>query len=186
MSSNNPLATSSNNPSGYSSPSTDMQESIHNLKHENMELKKQVDLLVQRISLLEVRYNQATMTPSTISPDASVASSSPNSPPTTRPPIPSFPSAGTPGRKTIPYDQRTAKQHQNRMDYLLRKIKNTDKETWAYDAIADVQTYCVERNIAGAGQDFFKNAVLECAGENGVATITNIDILLGILQAYNA
>lgn len=151
-----------------------MKESIDALKYENAELKKQVDMLMNRMSSLELQYaNSPASAPS-------VPSMAPSSPGAA-----ASGTGATPGRKTIPFDKRSTKQHQNRMDYLLRKIKNADKETWTYDAIADVQTYSVATNIPSAGNEFFKKAVIECAGDNGLDTITDIDVLMAILQSYN-
>ena len=155
-----------------------MKESIDALKYENAELKKQVDMLMHRMSSLELRY--ANSPASGLSPRGIVPVG--HSP---RGIAPSSPVAATPGRKTIPFDKRSTKQHQNRMDYLLRKIKNADKETWTYDAIADVQSYSVATNIPSAGNEFFKKAVVECAGDNGLDTIPDIDVLMAILQSYN-
>lgn len=173
---------SSTNPSGSSTPNTgpaarNNTESIDVVKLENIELKKQIEMLMQRVSLLELKMSEVAGSPDTVSPCPSIAS-----PPAVR----NQPAArSSSGRRSIPYDHRNAKQHQNRMEYLLRKIKQSSNENWPYDTIVDVQLYCAGSDIPGTGQEYFKRAVLECAGEEGLETIKDIDTLLAILQSHN-
>jgi hypothetical protein len=167
---------SSTNPSGSSTPNTGWAsrsgtDSIDVVKQENIELKKQIEMLMQRVSLLELKMSQGS--PDTVS----IAS----------PPAASTQSRNhqvgrsSSGRKSIPYELRNAKQHQNRMEYLLKKMKQS--ENWQYDTIVDVQLYCAGSDIAGSGEEYFKRAVLECGGD--LETIKDIDTLLAILQSQN-
>lgn len=84
------------------------------------------------------------------------------------------------GRRSIPFSRRTAKQHQGRMAYLLKKLEQ--KNTWTQDAIADLYTYFVAQNIEGAGDEFFRACIFAFAGENAQETITDIDLFLAMLQ----
>ena len=158
----------SSNPSPIAGPaSRNETDSIYVVKLENIELKKQIEMLSQRVSLLELKMSQGS--PDTVSPasppaqlrnQAAARSSS--------------------GRKSIPYELRNAKQHHNRMEYLLKKMKQSSNENWTYDTIVDVQLYCAGSDIAGTGEEYFKRAVLECGAD--LETIKDIDTLLAILQ----
>jgi hypothetical protein len=108
---------SSTNPSGCSTPNTgpaarNNAESIDVVKLENIELKKHIEMLMQCVSLLELKMSEVTGSPHTISPCPSIAS----------PPAARLSTRSSSGRRSIPYDLRNTKQHQNRMEYLLRKI----------------------------------------------------------------
>lgn len=84
------------------------------------------------------------------------------------------------GRRSIPFSRRNPKQHQGRMAYLLKKLE--EKQSWTQDAIADLQSYFVARNVLGAGDEFFRASVIAYAGENGHEIITDIDLFLAMLQ----
>ena len=84
------------------------------------------------------------------------------------------------GRKSIPFSQRNPKQHQGRMAYLLKKLET--KQELTQDVIADMHSYFVARNILGAGDEFFRAAVVAYAGPGCDEVITDIDLFLGMIQ----
>jgi hypothetical protein len=84
------------------------------------------------------------------------------------------------GRKSIPFSRRNPKQHQGRMAYLLKKLET--KQELTQDVIADMHSYFVARNIMGAGDEFFRAAVVAYAGPGCDEVITDIDTFLGMIQ----
>jgi hypothetical protein len=66
------------------------------------------------------------------------------------------------------------------MKYLLTKLEM--KQQWNQDTIADLREYCVNSDIQGAGQDFFRTAVVAYGGESSLAVITDIDLFIVMLQ----
>lgn len=140
---------------------------IAHLREENEDLKRQIEELSTRLSLYE---------PGATNNDPD---SRPSSSPAASGPIGHHSGGGNVGRKSIPFASRSAKQHQGRMTYLLKKLET--RHIWSQDAIADLQAYFVSPHIPGAGTNFFRQAVVAFSGESGLETITDIDTFLAML-----
>jgi hypothetical protein len=123
------------------------------LQEENNNLKKQIEEFTRKLAQYEIQEGART---STIN----------------------GPATNSVGRRSIPFHQRNIKQYQGRMKYLLTKLETNQQ--WNQDTIADLQEYCTNFNIQGAGQDFLRTAIVAYGGESSLAVITDIDIDLFI------
>lgn len=141
----------------------DKDSTITHLREENEDLRRQIEELSTRLSLYEPEQGPSTRRNHEGGSSSAAASSG----------------GGNVGRKSIPFPNRSAKQHQGRMAYLLKKLEM--QHTWTQDSIADLQAYFVSTDIPGAGNEFFRLAVVAFAGENGLQTITDIDTFLAML-----
>jgi hypothetical protein len=144
----------------------DVDAENEKLKQENEKLKKQIDELSAKLAQHEIAARNAGAAGAAIGHDEYFGTRNSGN--------------GGVGRRSIPFSRRNPKQHQGRMAYLLKKLE--EKQNWTQDAIADLQSYFVARNVLGAGDDFFRAAVIAYAGENGREIITDIDLFLAMLQ----
>jgi hypothetical protein len=97
--------------------------------------------------------------------------------------VPNEPPTAGVGRKTIEFSHRTAKQHKNRMKYLLKNMEKGPNQKWNQDTIADVIEYCKNTEIEEAGTIFFQQAIACITRDYDVATDMDIDTLVAILQS---
>jgi hypothetical protein len=85
------------------------------------------------------------------------------------------------GRKSIPFDYRSEKQHQGRIVYLLKLLEQGSGQVWNQDLIADLQAYCISNS------DFFRQA-LEAYGirQSAAAGSEDIDVdtFIAMLQSH--
>jgi hypothetical protein len=150
----------------------DVDAENEKLKQENEKLKKQIDELSAKLAQHEIAARNAGSAGLAWAAGAAIGHDeyfgTRNS------------GNGGVGRRSIPFSRRNPKQHQGRMAYLLKKLE--EKQSWTQDAIADLQSYFVARNVLGAGDEFFRAAVIAYAGENGREIITDIDLFLAMLQ----
>ncbi len=147
----------------------DVDAENEKLKQENEKLKKQIDDLSAKLAQHEIAARNASAAGAAGGRDEDFENrGSRNS------------GTGGVGRRSIPFSRRNPKQHQGRMAYLLKKLE--EKQGWTQDAIADLHSYFVARNVLGAGDEFYRAAVIAYAGENGPEIITDIDLFLAMLQ----
>ena len=143
------------------------------------QLREENNALTQQIAELSTRLARYEMGPATNASDTRSAlpalSAHPIHPTNDRGGI-------SAGRKSIPFDRRDTRQHQGRMAYLLKKLE-AKHSSWNLDAVADLQAYCVATDIAGAGAEFYRNAVIAYAGESGDSIITDLDTLIAMIQS---
>lgn len=161
---------------------------IQDLREENDDLKRKIEELTTRLSLYEIDSGS----PGHLGPSRPSASSGPSGahrafsqPASARWGQTAATGGGSnAGRKSIPFSQRTAKQHQGRMAYLLKKLENSNTANifWSQDGISDLREYFVSSDIPGAGNKFFRSAVVAFAGEDGAESITDIDTFIAMLQ----
>jgi hypothetical protein len=85
------------------------------------------------------------------------------------------------GRKSIPFDYRSEKQHQGRIVYLLKLLEKGSEQVWNQELIADLQAYCISNS------DFFRQALeaygvgqSEAAGSEDI----DIDTFIAMLQSH--
>ena len=124
------------------------------LKEENDELRRRVQELSSRLARYELEDEQ--------------------------PPLMEPRQAAATGRKTISFANRSAKQHQGRMNYLVKKLEKGTREIWSQEAIADIISYCSESNVPGSGPEFRMRA----AAAYGLEDLQNLDDFAAILQAH--
>jgi hypothetical protein len=143
----------------------DVDAENEKLKAENESLKKKVEELSAKMAEYELitRFSRSSLHSGWADDDNGPRAAS-----------------GSVGRKSIPFSARTPKQHQGRMAYLLKKLET--KQSWTQDTLADLQGYFVATNILGAGEEFFRAAVVAYAGDNADEVITDIDTFFAMIQ----
>ncbi len=124
------------------------------LKEENDELRRKIQELSCRLSRYELEEEHV--------------------------PLIEPPRAAATGRRTISFVNRSAKQHQGRMNYLVKKLEKGTHEIWSQEAIADIISYCTVSNVPGSGPEFLARA----AAAYGVEDLPNMDDFVAILQAH--
>lgn len=135
-------------------PDDEGGDELQLLKEENQELRRKVNELSTRLSRYELEDEQ----PLVLEPS---------------------PAAAT-GRRTISFANRSAKQHQGRMNYLVKKLDKGTREIWSQEAIADIISYSSESSIPGSGPEFRMRA----AAAYGLENLPNLDDFAAMLQAH--
>lgn len=151
-------------------------EIIESLRQENSSLKLQIEELSRRLAGYEIEGGSAgpALAGDGRAPAASRSSSSMRANNRST----SSGAAGSRGRKSIPFEERSDKQHQGRMAYLLKLLEKQSEQTWNQDLIADLQEYCV------SDAEFFREALLSYCVNVDQHNDFDIDTFIAMLQSH--